>query len=94
MHAVGEVDVQLLLGVAVVRDASTISYTAAGQKYWQGLPYSFTQRCAADVQVLDHQMHRLIVVVPRARVIDVRQPVERQLAVALRVAQKMLRPSP
>ena len=71
----------------------TISYTLAGQKFWQGLPYSSAQRVDADVRVHDLQVRRLVLVVMRPGVIDVRQLVEDQLVVVLQVPVPLVRRS-
>ncbi len=51
--------------------ASTISYTAAGQKCWQGLPNSSHTTMVTNIRIANHQVHRLVILVTRARVVDV-----------------------
>ena len=63
--------------------SSTISYTFAGQKFWQGLAVFLHAARVADVRVVDDQVRRLVFFVLRAGVIEVGELVEGQLAVAL-----------
>jgi outer membrane protein assembly factor BamB len=60
VHAICEVDLQ---SRAVF--SAAISYTAAGQKYWQGLPYSSTH-FVTQIFVSRMQMAWLIVIVARS----------------------------
>ena len=46
--------------------ASTISYTAAGQKCWHGIAELLYTTMVADIRIADDQVYRLIVVVARA----------------------------
>ena len=71
--------------------SSTISYTAAGQKYWQGLPYSTTQRLTQMFSIENVQVAGLILFVTRAGMIDVGQPVKGENAIALKARRRRTR---
>src|SRR6266849_5680615 len=79
MHAIRGVDFQLHAAVRFLGHLVHRSRT----KILARIPVFHDALCGADVRVRDAKMARLIFLMPRPRVIYVRQPVKRQFAIAL-----------
>ncbi len=94
VYAVGEVDLKLLyrLRPAFRRRSLHHLVNRGRAEVLAGVAELFATATVTNIQVRNHQVRRLVIFVPRAGVIDIRQAVKRQLAVALRVAQKVRAP--
>jgi len=83
VHAVGGVDLQF--GLAFFLHHLVDS---RGTKILAGIAIFSHAFSGADIKVGNHQMAGLIFLMPRAGVVDVRQPVERQRAVTLETRRR------
>src|SRR6266436_5227562 len=79
MHAIRGVDLQLQAAIRLLGHLVHRSRT----KILAGIPVFLDALCCTNIRVRHAKMARLIFLMPRPGVIHVRQPVKRQLAIAL-----------
>ena len=78
MHAIRRINFQFLRGSLFHHFID-----GRGAKILTGIAKFLHAFCRTDIQILHFQVAGLILFMPRAGVIDVGEPIERQLAVAL-----------
>src|SRR5262249_10137635 len=86
MNTVGKVDMKLLARRGLARVNHFVNSRRAKILAW--IAEFFATATVTNIQVFHNKVHRLIIVMPRARVVDIGKAIERQLSIALCIAQK------